>query len=133
MKTVVRIVCTVACGFVLAVGLLDQTTWAGDETRVSRSAERIGGQAGRPYEHVKQEFASVQTEERIGGQAGQPYDHPLPAEVQPEEGVEGQAGARIGGQAGRPYDHVKQEHASVLPEGRRGSRLGGAMVSSKLE
>ncbi|MDF0668524.1 MAG: hypothetical protein P0119_20945 [Nitrospira sp.] len=133
MKAVAKMVCTVACGFVLTVGLSDQTTWAGDETNVSRSAQRIGGQAGLPYDHVKQEFAPVQAEERIGGQAGQPYDHPEQAQVQAEEGVEGQAGARIGGQAGRPYDHVKHQQASVLPEGRRGSRPEGTMVSSKLE
>lgn len=130
MQAIARIVCTVACGFVLAAGLSNQTTWAGDETRVSRSAQRIGGQAGRPYDHVKHEYAPVLPEERIGGQAGQPYDHPNPPQVQPEEGVEGQAGARIGGQAGRPYDRVRQEHASVLPEGRRGSRLERAMLSS---
>lgn len=130
MMSVSKIVCILACGFVLAAGLSNQTTWAGDETKVSRSAQRIGGQAGRPYDHVKREYAPVLPEERIGGQAGQPSDHPNPPQVQPEEGVEGQAGARIGGQAGRPYDHVRQKHASVLPEGRRGSRLEGAMLSS---
>ncbi|MDF0674824.1 MAG: hypothetical protein P0120_10885 [Nitrospira sp.] len=73
MKALARIVCTVGCGFVLAVGLSDQITWAGDETTVSHSAERVGGQAGLPYDHVKYEFASVQPEERIGGQAGESY------------------------------------------------------------
>lgn len=130
MKELAKIVCTVACGSVLAVGLSDQTTWAGDETTVSRSAQRIGGQAGLPYEHIKQEFASVQAGERIGGQAGQPYDHLKPAEVQPEQRVEGQDGARIGGQAGRPYDHVKHQYASVLPEDRSEGGLERAMVSS---
>lgn len=130
MISVSRIVCILACGFVLGVGLSSETVWAGDEMTISRSALRIGGQAGRPYDHVKHEYAPVLPEERIGGQAGLPYDHPNHPQVQHEEGVEGQAGARIGGQAGRPYDHVRQKHASILPEGRRGSRLEGAMLSS---
>lgn len=71
MIAVSKVVCILSCGFVLGVSLSDQPTWAGDGMEVS---QRIGGQAGRPYEHVKHESESVKAGERIGGQAGRPYE-----------------------------------------------------------
>lgn len=112
MKALAGIVCIVACGFVLTVGLSDQTTWAGDETEVFRSAQRIGGQAGEPYDHVKHELGSLQAKEeitehpgeRIGGQAGRLY-HDMKHESESSLHVQ----ARIGGQAGEPYDLIQVE------------------------
>lgn len=109
MIAVSKIVCILACGFVLGVGLSDQTTWAGDETKVFRPAPRIGGQAGQPYDHLK------------------------PVSVQSVKRIEGQAGERIGGQAGRPYDHVKHEYASVQTEERIGGQAGESYSPILLE
>lgn len=106
-----KIVGIISCGFMLAVGLSDQTVCAGDEMTVSRSTQRIGGQAGQPYNPLKYEHASVQ----------------------PLERVDGPVGARIGGQAGRIYDHIKHEHASVQPGGRIGGQAGEGHSPIQLE
>lgn len=109
MITVSKIVCFVACGFVLGVSLSDQTTWARDEIKVFHPVPRIGGQAGQPYDHPKVAVQPVkrivgQPGERIGGQAGRPYDH---MKHEYESGLH--ARARIGGQAGESYDLIQVE------------------------
>ena len=109
MIAVSKIVCILACGFILGVGLSAQSTWAGDGTKVFHPPPRIGGQAGQPYDHLK------------------------PASVQPVERVERQAGERIGGQAGQLYDHVKHEYASVQPEERIGGQAGESYSLTQLK
>lgn len=111
MISLSKIVCILACGFVLGVGLAYQTTWAGDGMKTSRSTPRIGGQAGESYDHAKHEHESLQAREeikghpgeRIGGQAGRPYEH------MKHEYESAHAAERIGGQAGEPYDFIQVE------------------------
>ncbi len=106
MIPVSKVMCILACGFILGVAQEYASAQAGNYTHGDTQA-RIGGQAGEPYPHAKHEHASIQAKEqangeakaRIGGQAGQPYDQmkpassSTPAESHPKS-------ARIGGQAG---------------------------------
>ena len=107
MIAVSKLVYILSCGFVLGVGLLDQTAWAEkDGMRISQSTQRIGGQAGGSYSHVKQQQASIRAEKRTNGEAE----------------------ARIGGQAGKPFDHITHEYESVRAGDRNGqakARIGG--------
>jgi len=111
MIAVTKIVCALACGFMLSVGLSYQTTWAKDGMEASRFASRIGGQAGQPYGHVKHNRPSAQAKE--------PRDeHP---------------GQRTGGQAGRPYDHIKHEYEPIEAKGRIGGNAGASYSPILLE
>lgn len=88
MITVSRIICMLACGFVLSIGLSDQTIWAKDGMTDSDFTSRLGGQAGQPYGQVTHNDGSAQSKERLDSRPGE----------------------RLGGQAGRAYDHVKHEY-----------------------
>jgi hypothetical protein len=111
MRAAAKTVYILACGFILNVGLSHQTTWAKDGMEASRSASRIGGQAGQPYGHVKHNRPSVQAKERLDGHTQE----------------------RIGGQAGRPYDHMKHEYEPIQPKGRIGGKAGESYSPILLE
>ena len=72
MITVFKLICILACGVVLSVGMSAQTAWAEDDgMNSSRSTPRIGGQDGRPYDHEKHEYEPDHAKGRIGGQSGE--------------------------------------------------------------
>ena len=106
-----KIVCMLACGIVLSIGLSHQPTWAEDGMNVSHSASRIGGQAGQPYEQVIYKDESAHTKERLHRQDGE----------------------RIGGQAGQPYDHLKHDYESTHAKGRVGGEAGESYSPIQLE
>ncbi len=106
-----KVVCMLACGFVLSVGLSQQTTWAGDEMNGSYSAARIGGQAGQSYNHVTHEHGSSQSKVRLARRLGE----------------------RIGGQAGQPYDHIVHTYKPIYATGRIGGRAGASYSPIQLE
>jgi hypothetical protein len=109
MVAIPKIISVISCGVLLCLGLSGHEASAGDIAKASQSGERIGGQAGRGYEQVKQEHtATIPVGERIGGQAGRGYE-----QVKQEHIPAIQAGERIGGQAGREYEQGKQEHLTA--------------------
>lgn len=106
MIPVSKVVCILACGFILGVA----QEYAGAETGNHTNGDagiRMGGQAGQPYYQMKPQHPSTPAENhlksvRIGGQAGEPYDQMKPQHpsTSPESH---QKSARIGGQAGEEY------------------------------
>ena len=95
MVAIPKIIGVMCCGVVLCLDLSGTAVAAEADTKAGQSGERIGGQAGQGYEHVKQErIAVTQPGERIGGQAGRGY------EQQKWERLVAHLGERIGGQAG---------------------------------
>src|SRR6185295_7130982 len=75
MVALPKIVGVMSCGFLLCLGLSGNLASAADAMKAGQSGERIGGQAGRGYEPVKQKnVAAIQAGERIGGQAGRGYE-----------------------------------------------------------
>ena len=75
MVTIPKIVSVIACGVLLGLGLSGHASAAADVLKAGQSGERMGGQAGRAYEPVKQgHIAAIQPGERIGGQAGRGYE-----------------------------------------------------------
>ena len=109
MRAIPKIVGVMSCGVLLCLGLSGNVASAADVMKAGQAGERIGGQAGRGYEPVKQEhMAVIQAGERIGGQAGRGYEP-----VKQEHMAVIQAGERIGGQAGREYYPVKQKHVAT--------------------
>lgn len=96
MAAIPKIIGVVSCGCLLCLGLSGNAFSAVDVMKADQSGERIGGQAGRGYEQVKQQhIAATHAGERIGGQAGRGYEH-----VKQQHIVATHAGDRIGGQAG---------------------------------
>lgn len=95
MVAIPKIIGVMCCGVVLCLGLSGHAVSATDDMNAGHAGERIGGQAGRGFEHVKREHvAAPHSGERIGGQAGWGY------EQQKRERIVAHAGERIGGQAG---------------------------------
>ena len=71
MVAISKIVGVMSCGVLLCLGLSGNALSAVDVMKAGQSGDRIGGQAGRGYEQVKQEhIAATHAGERIGGQAG---------------------------------------------------------------
>lgn len=96
MVTIQKIVGVLSCGVLLCLGLSGHALSAVDVMPAGQSGDRIGGQAGRGYEQVKQQhIASTKAGERIGGQAGRGYEP-----VKQQHIATAHAGERIGGQAG---------------------------------
>jgi hypothetical protein len=96
MVAIPKIVGVMSCGFLLCLGLSGNAVSATVEMKAGQAGERIGGQAGRGYEQVKQKrVVATQAGERIGGQAGHEYE-----QVKREHVVATHSGGRIGGQAG---------------------------------
>jgi len=106
-----KLVCLLACGFVMSVGLSSQPAWAEHEPKDSLSASRIGGQSGQPYEHATHQDGSAQPKVRLDR-------HP---------------GERIGGMDGRPYDHLKRKYEAVPETGRIGGDQGNTYHRLQLE
>jgi hypothetical protein len=112
MITVFKLICILACGVVLGVGMSAQTAWAEDDgMNSSRSTPRIGGQDGQPYDHATHKDGLTQTK-------GRQDRHP---------------GERIGGQDGRPYDHEKHEYEPDHAKGRIGGQSGESSGLIQLE
>ncbi|OYT20636.1 MAG: hypothetical protein CCU26_05500 [Nitrospira sp. UW-LDO-01] len=111
MITVSRIICMLVCGFVLSIGLSDQTTWAKDGMTDSYFTSRLGGQAGQPYGQVTHNDGSAQSKERLDRRPGE----------------------RLGGQAGRAYDHVKHEYEPIPVQGRIGGEAGESYSPIQLQ
>ena len=117
MVAISKIIGVMCCGVVLCLGLSGPAAWAADDMNVGYAGERIGGQAGRGFEHVNQgHVAALNPGERIGGQAGQGYEP-----VKQEHVAAPHPGERIGGQAGRGYEQRQREHLAAHP----GERIGG--------
>jgi len=117
MVAIRKIMGVMYCGVVLCLGLSGHAVSAADDTNVGHAGERIGGQAGRGFEHVYREYvAAPHPGERIGGQAGRRYEP-----VKQEHVAAPNPGERIGGQAGRGYEQEKREHIVAHP----GERIGG--------
>lgn len=115
MVTIPKLVGVITCGVLLGLGLSGHPGAAADVMKAGQSAERIGGQAGRGYEQVKQQhIAAIHPGERIGGQAGQGYEQ---AKEQHIAAIH--PGERIGGQAGQGYEQVKQGHIATAHAGGR--------------
>ena len=96
MVAIPKIVGVITCGVLLCLGLSGNAVSAADVMKVGQSGERIGGQAGRGYEQVKQgHIAKIHAGERIGGQAGRGYEQGKQGHI-----TTAHAGERIGGQAG---------------------------------
>ena len=75
MVAIPKLVGVISCGALLCLGLSGHAVSARDVTKAGQSGERIGGQAGRGFEHVKHpHVAAIQPGERIGGQAGRDYE-----------------------------------------------------------
>jgi len=109
MVAIPKLVGVISCGALLCLGLSGHAVSAADVTKAGQSGERIGGQAGRGFEHVKHpHVAAIQPAERIGGQAGQGYE-----QVTQEHAAAIHAGERIGGQAGRDYEQGTQKHITA--------------------
>ena len=114
MVAIHKIIGVMCCGVVLCLGLSGHAVSAADDMNVGYAGERIGGQAGRGFEHVNREnVAALHPGERIGGQAGQEYEP-----VKQEHVAAPNPGERIGGQAGRGYEQKKWEHIVAHPGGR---------------
>jgi hypothetical protein len=95
MVAIPKIIGVMCCGVVLCLGLSTHTVSATDVMTAGHAGDRIGGHAGRGFEHVKREpVAAPRPGERIGGQAGRGF------EQQKREPIVAHAGERIGGQAG---------------------------------
>jgi hypothetical protein len=108
MVAIPKIVGVMSSGFLLCLGLSGNAASAADGMKAGQAGERIGGQAGRGFEQVKQEqIAATQAGERIGGQAGRGYEHVN------RERVTTHAGERIGGQAGWGYEQAKRERIAT--------------------
>jgi hypothetical protein len=107
MVAIPKIVRAMSCGFLLCLGLSGAS--AADGMKADHTGERIGGQAGRGYEQVKQQehIPVTQSGERIGGQAGRGHEHVNRERLTP------QAGERIGGQAGWGYEQAKRERIAT--------------------
>ena len=123
MVAIPKIVGVMSCGFLLCLGLSGNVASAADAMKAGQAGERIGGQAGRGYEPVKQQehTAAIQAGERIGGQAERGYEpvkqigeqagrgyHPVN-----QERVATHAGERIGGQAGWGYEQAERERVTA--------------------
>jgi hypothetical protein len=76
MVAIPKIVGVMFCGFLLCLGLSGNVASAADAMKAGHAGERIGGQAGRGYEPVKQQehIAAAHAGERMGGQAGWGYE-----------------------------------------------------------
>lgn len=111
MITLSRIICMLVCGFVLSIGLSDQTIWAKDGMTDSDFTSRLGGQAGQPYGQVTHNDGSAQSKERLDSRPGE----------------------RLGGQAGRAYDHVKHEYEPIPVQGRIGGEAGESYSPIQLQ
>jgi hypothetical protein len=59
MVTIPKIVGVMSCGVLLCLGLSGNAVSAVDVMKAGPAGERIGGQAGRPYDHMKHEYESV--------------------------------------------------------------------------
>jgi len=95
MVAILKISGVMCCGVVLCLGLSGHAVSAADDMTAGHAGERIGGQAGRGFEPVKQErVAAPLPGERNGGQAGREY------EQQKQERIAAHPGERIGEQAG---------------------------------
>ena len=95
MVTIQKFVGVITCGVLLGLGLSGHAGAAADVMNAGQSGERIGGQAGRGYEPVKQgHIAAIQPGERIGGQAGRGYEQVKQGHVATVH-----SGERTGGQA----------------------------------
>ena len=71
MVAIPKFIGVISCGALLCLGLSGNAVSAGDITKARQSGERIGGQAGRGYEQVKQQhIMATDAGERIGGPAG---------------------------------------------------------------
>lgn len=120
MVAIPKIIGVMCCGVVLCLGLSGHAVSAADDMNVGYAGERIGGQAGRGFEHVNREHvAAVNPGQRIGGQAGQGYEP-----VKQEHVAAPHPGERIGGQAGRGYEQQKREHLVAHPGEQIGGRAG---------
>ena len=109
MVAIPKIIGVMSCGALLCLGLSGNAVSAVDSMNAGHAGERIGGQAGRGYEPVKQQhIAAPHTGERIGGQAGQGYEP-----VKQQHIAAPHAGERIGGQAGQGYEPVNREHIAT--------------------
>ena len=119
MVAIFKIVGVTSCGFLLCLGLSGNVASAADAMKACQAGERIGGQAGRGYEPVKQQehIAAIQAGERIGGQAGRGYE---PVE-------------QIGEQAGRGYYPVKQVRVATHAGERIGGQAGWGYEQTELE
>jgi len=75
MVAIPKIIGVMSCGALLCLGLSGNAVSAADAMKAGQAGERIGGQAGRGYEPVKQAHsAAPHAGERMGGQAGQGYE-----------------------------------------------------------
>ena len=71
MVAIPKIIGVMFCGVLLCIGLSGNAVSAGAVMQAGQSGDRIGGQAGRGYEQVKQQhIVATHVSERIGGQAG---------------------------------------------------------------
>jgi hypothetical protein len=122
MVAIPKIVGVISCGFLLCFGLSGNATSAADGTKAGQAGERIGGQAGRGYEQVKQKnIAATHAGERIGGHAGRGYEPVQQIGEQAgrgyypgkQERVPTHAGERIGGQAGLGYEQAERERIAT--------------------
>ncbi|MGH7181160.1 MAG: hypothetical protein ACREJN_04180 [Nitrospiraceae bacterium] len=96
MAAIQKIIGVMSCGVLLCLGLSGYALLAVDVLQAGQSGDRIGGQAGRGYEQVKQQHIAVtHAGERIGGQAGRGYE-----QVKQQHIAATHSGERIGGQAG---------------------------------
>lgn len=96
MVAIQKLVGVLSCGVLLCLGLSGNALSAVDLMQAGRSGDRIGGQAGRGYEQVKQQhIAATHVGERVGGQAGRGYEP-----VKQQHIAAAHVGERIGGQAG---------------------------------
>lgn len=122
MVAIPKIVGVVSCGFLLCLGLSGTVASTADAMKAGQAGERIGGQAGRGYEKLKQQEhrAAIQAGERMGGHAGRGYE---PVKQRGEQAGRGSnsvkqdriaahVGERIGGQAGRGYEQTEPEHVA---------------------
>lgn len=67
MVAIPKIVGVMSCGVLLCLGLSGHAALAADGMKADQAGERIGGQAGRGYEHVERERVTTHAGERIGG------------------------------------------------------------------
>ncbi len=122
MVAIPKIVGVMSCGLLLCLGLSGNVASAAEAMKAGQSGERIGGQAGRGYEHVKQQnIVATQAGERMGGHAGRGYEpvkqigeqagrgyYPLK-----QERIATHVGERIGGQAGWGYEQTEPERVAT--------------------
>lgn len=109
MATISKLVCMLACGILLSLGVIAQPAGAEDkDVNNSQHSPRIGGMDGKPYDHVTRHDGSP-------GMKEQQDRHP---------------GERIGGMDGKPYDHQKHEYEPGYAKGRTGAQYGESSAIS---